>query len=104
MCRSSWTVYGENKDIEIYCEGTEGVALLPVDAVIYASVEETGARGPMLVEAMTEVEKMDLRLTVRGPASAKCESLAPAGFRCPGLRMPSPGRFIPWLVGPQDCV
>ncbi|XP_063873082.1 nuclear receptor subfamily 2 group E member 1-like [Scylla paramamosain] len=29
----------------------------------------------MLIEAMTEVEKMDLRLTARGPASAKCRIL-----------------------------
>ncbi|MPC26648.1 hypothetical protein E2C01_019794 [Portunus trituberculatus] len=42
--------------------------------LIYASVKEIRSRGPMLIEAMTEVEKMDLRLTARGPASAKCES------------------------------
>lgn len=68
------------------CEGTEGAPPLPVNAVIYASVEQPGARGPMLVEAMTEVEKMDLRLTARGPASAKCESPAPGGSRRLALR------------------
>lgn len=99
MCSSAWIVYCETKVIKTLCEGTDGEAFLPASAVIYVCVE-TGARGPMLVEAMTEVEKMDLRLSARGPASTKCECRAPAGLRRLGLCVP--GSVGPWLAAPPD--
>lgn len=72
----------EHTAINVCREETQGSAQLPAYTVIYASVEETCSSGLMLIEAMTEVEKMDLRLTARGPASAKCESCVQTCPQC----------------------